>query len=268
MGKLKVVEGNSPAINDELREWQGIGAENITKDDVIIPRLVILQSLSPQLSKKKSEWIEGAEAGDFCNTAIGSIYKEEITVLPCYFDTSYLEWGKQRGGFVKDHGSNPAILDRCTQNDKWQYIHANGNTIEETAQWFCLLRDGPEGSAWTPVYFPQKSTGLKLSRRWLTACRQSVLDDGGKAFNPPLFWWSWQLRVVTESNSSGDWHSFRPERGPKVIELDPSLALGRQCRRFYDAVASKTVRGEHPQPPPFAHSSAPPTQSDDAIPFA
>jgi hypothetical protein len=269
MGKLKVVEGNSPAINDEVREWQGLGAENITKNDVIIPRLVILQSLSPQLSRKKPEWIEGAEAGDFCNTATGSIYKGDdgITVLPCHYATSYLEWGKSRGGFVKDHGPNQAILDKCAQNDKWQNILPNGNTVEETGQWFLLLRDGPAGSPWTRVYFPLKSTALKLSRRWLTFCRQPI---GDASFNPPLFWWSWRLTVVTESNSSGDWHSFRPERSETVQELDSSLAIGRECRAFHDAVASKAVRGEAPQAdPPFAHSATVESPSEqEAIPFA
>jgi hypothetical protein len=49
---LKVVESNDLAIDDELREAQGLGVEYVTKDDVVIPSRVILPSLSPQLSKK------------------------------------------------------------------------------------------------------------------------------------------------------------------------------------------------------------------------
>jgi hypothetical protein len=37
------------------------GMEDVSSKDVIIPRLTLLQTLSPQLNKKKGEYIEGAD---------------------------------------------------------------------------------------------------------------------------------------------------------------------------------------------------------------
>jgi hypothetical protein len=240
---LKVAEESKlPSIDDEILAMQGIGAENVTANDIVIPRLTILQGLSPQVNKKKPEWIDGADSGDFCNIASGQLYKEEVTIIPCLFRTAYLEWAKGRGGFVRDHGDSPSVLDRCTRNEKWQYFLPNGNVLEETHQWYVLLRDGPEGSLWTPVYFPLVRTGLKHSRKLLTLCRPSHYIYNGKVFNPPLFWWSWRLLVVSSSNDAHDWHSFRPERGSMTIDLDPTLATARQCRAFHDAVRDKSVR--------------------------
>jgi hypothetical protein len=269
MSKLKVVEKNELSQEDEILAMQGIGAENVTSRDITIPRLTILQSMSPQLSRKKPEWIEGAEVGDWCNTATGDIQKGVITVIPCLFQTSYLEWSKQRGGFIADHGDDPDILRKCVRNEKWEYFLPNGNKVEENAQWFVLVRDGPEGAPWNPAYLPLKSTALKHSKKWLTACCPASFMRKGELFRPPLFWWSWKLETVSVSNDFGDWCAPRFERERETIEIDPSLKLARQARAFRDAVTSKALRADEEHapasdPPPVAE----PAPAEEAIPFA
>ena len=64
-------------------------------------------------------------------------------------------------------------------------------------------------------------------------CRaENLRTASGEIFIPPLFWWSWRLVVVDDSNDSGGWMTFRPERGPTILELDPSRELLRQARRL------------------------------------
>jgi hypothetical protein len=228
-------------IDDELMRMGGAGTENVKAKDVLIPRLVILQSLSPQLAKKKPEYIEDAEVGDFCNVATGDIYKKEIEVIPCHFATAYIEWVKNRGGFAFNHGDNSKILDSTSRTEKNENILPNGNVIQETAQWYCLLKDG---ASWTRVFFPLKSTGLKHSRKWLTILRSETLKVNGKDWKPPLFWRSWKLTIVDESNDQGDWASFKPERGEEVAKIDESRQLLRLCMNFYEEVKGNIVRGE------------------------
>jgi hypothetical protein len=228
-------------ISDDLLKMGGAGTENIKSKDVLIPRLVILQQLSPQLNKKKSEYIEGAEVGDFCNVATGDIYKKEVEVIPCHFATAYIEWLKGRSGFAANHGDNMSVLDRTTKNERFENILPNGNMIQETAQWYCLLKDG---AVWTRVFFPLKSTGMKHSRKWLTVLRSETLKVNGRDWKPPLFWRSWKLITVDESNDQGDWASFRPERGEENIKIDPSQTLINMCMAFYNDVKLNVVRGE------------------------
>ena len=230
------------AIDDELLKMGGAGTENVKSKDILIPRLVILQSLSPQLNKKKeADYVEGAESGDFCNVATGDIYKAEVEVIPCHFATAYIEWTKNRGGLAANHGDNSLVLDKATRNDKNENILPNGNIIQETAQWYCLLKDGMQ---WTRVFFPLKSTALKHSRKWLTLVRAETLMVNGNAWKPPLFWRSWKLTVVDESNDQGDWSAFRPERGEEVAKIDESRQLLRMCMNFYEEVRTNVVRGE------------------------
>jgi hypothetical protein len=231
---------NSLILDDEIINMAGMGKENVTAANVLIPRLVILQGLSPQINKKKAEYIDGAEVGDFCNVATGDIYKDEILVVPCHFATAYMEWVKNRGGLVANHGSSPAILNKCIQNEKGQYFLPNGNSVEETAQWYCLLQDG---ATWARIFFPLKATNLKHSRRWLTACQaEQVRLPDNTIWKPPLFFRSWKLKIIDDSNDQGDWATFRPERGDSTVEIDPSKELIRLCKSFYEDIRKNVVR--------------------------
>jgi hypothetical protein len=227
-------------IDDELRDMQNMGAENVTAANILIPRLTILQGLSPQIMKKKAEYIEGAEVGDFCNVATGDIYKEQILVVPCHFVTNYIEWTKNRGGMANNYGDDPAILDSCTKNEKGQYFLPNGNAVEETAQWFCLLQDGAD---WLRIFFPLKATNLKHSKRWMTLCRTESVEMPDKTlWKPPLFWRSWKLVIIDDSNDQGDWATFRAEKGDTVLDISPDRSLLRLCRSFYEDIRKKAVR--------------------------
>lgn len=230
------------ALDDELKRMGGMGAENVQTKDVLIPRLTILQKLSPQLSKKKAEYVEGAELGDFCNVATGDVYKESIIVIPCHFITAYIEWGKNRSGLVNNYGDDAAILKKCVRNEKNQNVLQNGNIVNETAQWYCLLQDG---ASWTRIFIPLTSTNLKHSRKWMTVCRtEDVKMPNGEVWKPPLFWRSWKLTAVEDSNDQGDWVTFKPERGETTMDIDPSRVLIRQCMSFYEDLRTKSVRGE------------------------
>lgn len=233
-------ESSDLMLDDELLKMGGMGKENVKAKDLLIPRLVILQSLSPQVLKKKAEYIEGAEVGDFCNVATGDIYKEEILVVPCHFATAYIEWGKNRGGIVSNYGDDPSILSKCVRNDKFQYVLPNGNEVQENAQWYCLLQNG---ETWQRVFFPLKATNLKHSRKWQTLTQtETVKLPNGEFWKPPMFWRSWKLIIVNDGNDQGDWATFRPEKGELIMDLDPSRQLIRLCKSFYEEIRTEKVK--------------------------
>jgi hypothetical protein len=233
---------NQIVIDDDLMKIQGMGSELVATKDVLIPRLVILQALSPQVNKKKAEFIDGAEVGDFCNVATSDIYKESVTVIPCFFITNYLEWRKNRGGLANNYGDDPTITKQATRNDKNQMILPSGNTLEETAQWYCLLSIGGN---WERIFFPLKATNLKHSRKWMTLCRaENIKDSKGDIFKPPLFWRSWQLSIVADGNDQGDWYTFKPEKRDTVLDLFPDRSLLKACMSFYTDLKGGKVKGD------------------------
>ncbi len=102
-------------------EFQGgdTGLENVTGRDLLIPRITILQDLSPQVKKNKPEFIEGAEIGDFCDTAAGEVFKEML-LLPCYFAVINLEWAPRATGkgLIANHGTSREIFKDSRQDEK------------------------------------------------------------------------------------------------------------------------------------------------------
>jgi hypothetical protein len=63
-------KANPVALIDEaiLLADQGSGAEGMDSQDFMIPRISILQQMSPQINKRDGEYVEGADAGDIFNT--------------------------------------------------------------------------------------------------------------------------------------------------------------------------------------------------------
>jgi hypothetical protein len=210
------------SVDPSLRDLGGLGTESIAQTDVETPRLKILEAQSPQVTKSNALYLDDAQPGDFCNTATGDVWREEITVIPCDFHTRYLEWPKLRGkgAPIADHGEDASILRRCMTNEKNQHTLPNGNRVEETAFWYLLIQNGAQ---WDRVLFQLTSTRLKASRKWLTAIRAETCLIDGRPWKPPLFWREWTLRVIGASNAQGDWSTFVAERGEQLIDLDKAL---------------------------------------------
>ena len=92
----------SADLLDDMVLDAGEGAA-FSADEMQIPFVRLLQALSPQLNKKKAEYIDGASSGDAFNNVTGQYWDGEqgLTVIPCYQTTKYLEFTPREmgGGF-------------------------------------------------------------------------------------------------------------------------------------------------------------------------
>lgn len=241
---LQPVASNAVATaSDDFAQYANAGMENVVASDVLIPRLTILQQMSPQLNSKKTEYVRGAEIGNICDVGTGELFPEGILFLPVYYRKDYLEWAPRATGkgLVAVH-SDPSVLDRCKRNDKNQPITASGNLIAETAQWFGLnlTADGRRS------FLPMSSTQLKKSRRWMTlATGERLARADGSTFTPPLFYRAYNLVTAEESNNEGDWSGWKIERGLSMPELgDNWRDIRDTCIAFREQLIAGQVRGE------------------------
>ena len=237
---------NEIAVAGEFSEYAGAGMENVGASDVLIPRLTILQALSPQLNSKKAEFIDGAKIGDVCDVGTGELFVEGIAFLPVYYIKQYLEWAPRASGkgLVKIH-NDPSILDSCTRNEKNQPITAEGNLISETAQWFGLNLTADCRKS----FIPMASTQLKKSRKWMTLATGEKLERGdGTKFTPPLFYRSYNLTTAEETNNEGDWAGWKIERGPTLPELKnlsyDQEEIKRQALELREAMLAGAARAD------------------------
>lgn len=232
--------------DDFFQQNAGAGLDNVTASDMLVPRLTILQSLSPQLKKRDSAYIEGAEVGDICDVGTGQLYKDGIMFLPVYYRKDYLEWApRSSGGGLVDIHSDPSILDKTTRNDKKQPVLDNGNLIQETAQFF-----GFNLSAGRQMCFiPMASTQLKKARKWITlAAGEKLRRADGSEFTAPIFYRAYELSSAEESNAQGEWAGWTVERGPALPEMDFDgmawQAIAQQAADFRLQVMGGEARGD------------------------
>jgi hypothetical protein len=214
----------SDALDESLLEAGGMGGESVKPANLEMPWLRILEQQSPQCTKGNVKYLSDAEAGDFCKTDTGDLWRPSIVVIACDFCTEYLEWPKKRGktGPLNDYGENSSILGHCTRNEKNQYTLPNGNPLNETACWTLLLQNGTD---WQRAIFQLEKTRLKASRKWLTAIRAEIVPGVPVGWKPPLFYRAWTLLTADDDNDQGDWKTFTHEKGERLDRLDDPKRL-------------------------------------------
>ena len=204
--KSEKKNGSVPSVDFAVDA--GAGLENVTQEDLVIPRLKLAQALSPQVQKHEGAFIEGISVGDIFNTVSNEFWSGEkgITVVPVAYKRVFLEWGPERGGGLIATYDDPAILQQCTKNERYQDILPNGNQIQTTANHYVIhITD----TGYNPVMLAMTGTQLKKSKRWNSMMASlKIKGADGRLFTPATFSHKYKLTAVPESNDSGSWFGW------------------------------------------------------------
>lgn len=243
----KVKEAALPSTEVDWGQDSGSGMENVTSADLLIPRLTILQGLSPQLNKNKAEFIKGAESGDIVDVSSGELFKDPILFLPVYYRKDYIEWAPRDSGkgLIRIH-STPEILESCRFDEETRrHFTREGNYVAETAQYygFNLSTDDLR-----QCFIPMASSQLRASKQWNTLARNQRVDTPkGKVV--PAFWYrTYRLSTVARTNAKGDWNGWGIEADMTLLEYaeetgNPARDLFNNAKSFRDALVAGEVRG-------------------------
>lgn len=196
-------------------EMAGSGFEDVTKDDLSIPFLNILQSNSPEVEE---ELIEGAKSGMFLNTVTKELMSGEkgFVFQPVEMTEAWVEWKPRNsgGGFVGMHDPNSELIKQVIADnggsripplgpDKKRVPFKNGeNELVETYYVYGLIlnEDGSEVESFAVLSF--SSTKIKPFRDWKTAM---YLIKG----KPPIFANRARISTTRQKNDSGTYHNFK-----------------------------------------------------------
>jgi hypothetical protein len=235
---------------DFLASRSGQGTERVGMADIIMPRVNILQSLSPQINARKPEFVEGAKEGQLFNAATRQ-FMDKLRVLPCHYIRHHIEWLPNRGGFVADHGEDDRIMKSIGEggrvkgrNEQKYDVLDNGNLIVPTPTWYCLDLD----HGGQQIVIPMPRTQSKASRSWMSQAtservnpRDTDPTDTRDPFQPPLFYRSWDLGSVIREDGENDWFVFTVNPGPNIFQLkQPELMSA--AARFRDMLVSGEIK--------------------------
>lgn len=201
------------------------GSENVGADDLVIPRLELVQDLSPCRKKSDPNYIEGIEEGMLYNNVTRQNYGTEALVIPVFFRKEWLIWkdrnegGGFRGAFATEAEANAAMAD-LEDGDKCEVV--------DTAQHFCLLIQ-PETSKVEEIVISMNKSKMKVSRKWNSLIRMNGGDSFARVY---------RVGTVSEKNSKNqDYYNL-------VISPAgfPTKDLYQRAEKLYEAIASGAVQ--------------------------
>lgn len=237
------------------------GLENVSREDLGVPFLVLLQKGSPEVDPTHKDYatkkIHGAAVGDIVNSLSREIVHkfggEPLIVIPCSYEKLFMEWKprEQGGGMVKAH-KDPNIITECQRNEKNQDVLRNGNLVVTTAYFYVLVVT-EQGRV--PAIIGLSSTQLKKARSWLNQITSIKVETPRGRITPPMFSHTYRISSCSELNVKGSWMGWKIElNGP----LNDPMAIADSIE-----TAKRAASGQRAALPP------PPEDTGDAnIPFA
>lgn len=192
-----------------LDAFGGEGLEHISPEDLQIPRLKVLQALSPELDEAKPVYNDAAKNGDFYLTLPGVSLKKSVEVIPLHQATFWIEYLPGRGGYVGRHLPGTIAVDK-TDYANW-FNPANGNQIVESRDWVVLVVGHEEVG---PVIMSFTSSQIKASKSWLSLVSMERTPGGKVA---PIFANVWNLTSVGQSNDKGSYYVI--SSAPKKVRM-------------------------------------------------
>jgi hypothetical protein len=249
-----VVQGGAVALaaetDDLLAQAAGMGTQDMTQQDRVIPFLRMIQSLSPQRTRGKPEYIPGVEEGDIFNTVTGKIFKGEAgaLVVPVTYQRRYTEWwprGGEKKGLVKDWGTDASALEGSHRNERGKDITPDGTEITVSGDYFAFLLDEASGT-WEPVLISMSGTQMKKARQWNTRLSNARVQAKGQLIAAPLFYHAWRMTAVPESNDDGAWMGWKIEVEKPIFEYPFGAALFKEAMSLNKKVAAGEVKTAAP----------------------
>ncbi len=224
-------------MGDEQR-----GSENVTIQDITIPRLSMVQDLSPQRKKNNAEYIEGCEEGMLFNTVTTELYPSSVLFVPAYFRLEWLVWkhrdagGGLQGVFATQEeavefvGQHPLAGQMTEKNEPVL-------DVQDTAQHFGLLLD-PNSPAEDPrateIVISMSKSQLKPSRQFNSQIRIAGGDRWERLY---------RFSAVQVDGGKGEYYNWKVEQLGFVSE-----AIFAQAEVLYDSIKTgqRDVNREEP----------------------
>jgi hypothetical protein len=219
MAKTDVVKSNEgdqvpAALLKDMEADAKVHTQAFAPDQLVIPRLTILQDLSPQLKERKAEYVPGAKVGDIYNNVTNTLDRS-IKFTPSKFDVQYIAWAENRGGLIDPNLTKEEVEENFEPDGigAWRGMivprnKQNAVAVEviETPTWVGMAR----GEGWGPmpvaIAFPV--TKAKSARKMNTAIDMAEIEGANGPFKPPAFYHQFTLSTAIEQSGENEWFGW------------------------------------------------------------
>lgn len=212
-------------VTDEVPEYiepsANRGSEDVGQEDLVIPRLEVIQALSPAVKDGDPGYIPDARPGMLMNSVSKQLYGKEVMVVPVVFMKQWLVWRQRKdkdgkpieGGFFGSF-NHPEEAKRRADEEGGE---ANYIEIIETPQHFCLLLNFASNKV-EEIMVSMPRTKAKISRQWNSMVRMA----GGDRFSRV-----YRVTSSLEKKPQGDYYNFAVAQSgfPNKMVYDKAMEL-------------------------------------------
>ncbi len=196
-----------------MQDYMGKGAEDVGSDAIEIPRLKLLQKISPEIDE-----YDDLKAGEFFHNVAAESLGEEIEIVPCYVTRSYMLWRPRPEGGMLARSVDGKTWDvpdlefevkvnKGTKTVKWvlgadvasSYAEANGVKVGPLTAWGTSDPENPQSVPATtgminvvtalpqhpnhsPCVLTFQNSSFKVGKRFVGNLRISPLPSFGRKF--------------------------------------------------------------------------------------
>ena len=236
------------AEEQALAAYSYDGADNaadLDKDSYAIPRLAIIEKMSPELEEGDEAYIEGAKPGMIVNKVMGTLHTNDapLLVIPVYRRRVYLEWvpRNQGGGFVAEHNmaDGAELMTTTTRNEKnVDILPGTGNELHNVLE-FYVLTSADSGASWEPAIISMSRTRMAEGKKWNMRI-DNFMRNGQKI--TPLAQ-VYPLTTAKRDNPDGVSHVFKVGAAQFLPEAtSEDAAVFAQAQSFLDAIRQGTAQ--------------------------
>lgn len=202
----------------------GEGREELSKEEMLIPRLKLAQALSDEMKKSNEKFMPELELGQFFNSVTGEIYGAKVTIVPLRSFTEYIEFDKSRK-VVKFYqpcelppSEDLAVVDgekpKCTK-----FLNRMSLLIKE------------DGST-EPIVIGFKYVGRKKTPMLKLNTLMAMKPE-----SDPVYGYNYTLESIIVSNEEGEWYSGKFSNGVRL-----TAELVERARYYFNALTQDDVK--------------------------
>lgn len=237
-------------VDDALMAAMAASADDrqvFRSQDITIPRLSILQDLSPQVKERDAAYVPGAKPGMIYNSGTNQLYTE-IKFIPARHTVRWIAWQpRPHGGLVNPDVPEEDLVhfekvDISTWVGRMRYQDKDVNVeIIETPSWAGIMLD--DGGAQIPCVIDFPKTKSKASRKINTQIElnEKVLNRGQpneNRFVPASYFNLFRLGTALETSGDNEYFGWVPTREGDVTDAQ----LWQRAKKLHDQMKAGEVR--------------------------
>ena len=243
-------EPNQQALAAYSVDGEGDGFEEANESAFAVPRLKLLQKMSPVCDEDRDEYIEGAKAGMWFETSTQMLFSKDtgVVVVPCHYKRVFLEWNvrEEGGGLVQEYDavSGESLMVTTKKDDNNRDILPNGHELQDTRVHYVLIMDMDTGMVITPAVVSLTRTQATASRNWMSKMRGCKLPNGKGA---AMFAQVYRLTSVVRTKDENSWSVMKDGLVGILPEVFPETqeTVFQMAKDFRDMINSGHAKVQH-----------------------